>query len=177
MQRFVRACALLLLVAVAPGCATALSQERRDYVLAHPHGWIELSLKHQGIANISVEKDGETVLERPRSCHVRIEINEEPYFGDFVYPYGEEEPYMVDSGFRFPVPVGDVELNVLYSGCNIEEAEETTRAADIVVNIEEGMVLDVDFDGDSLVAGVPSPDSKVTLEDVYEAITGKRSAE
>ena len=127
MQRLARLCALLLLGALLPGCATALSQERRDYILAHPHG--------------------------------------------------EELPYAVDSGFRFPVPVGDVELYVSYSGCDIEEGKPANRETGIVVNIEEGTALEVAFDGQSLVAGVASPDTKVTLEDIYEAVTGSRSVE
>jgi hypothetical protein len=73
--------------------------------------------------------------------------------------------------------VGDVELYVSYSGCDIEEGEEATREVGIVVSIEEGMVLDVAFDGQSLVPGVASPDTKITLEDIYEAITGSRSVE
>ncbi len=177
MRRLVKFCALLLLGALLPGCATALSQERRDYILAHPHGWIELSVRDVAIPDVPVEKDKKEVLEKPSSCHVRIEINDERYFGDYVYPYGEEQPYGVDSGFRFPVPVGDVELYVSYSGCDVEEGERAARETTIVVNIEEDTVLDVAFDGESLVAGAASPDTKVTLEDVYEAITGNRSVE
>jgi hypothetical protein len=177
MQHWVRLCALVLLGALLPGCATALSQERRDYILAHPHGWVELSVKDEKIPDVPVEEDGKEVLEKPSSCRVRIEIDEEPYFGDYVYPHGEEQPYVVDSGFRFPVPVGEVELAVSYSGCDIEEGERATRETGIVVNIEEGTALDVAFDGQSLVAGVASPDTKVTLEDIYEAVTGSRSVE
>ena len=41
--------------------------------------------------------------------------------------------------------------------------------------IEEGQTHEVVFDGAELAVRAPYPNEVVTLEDIYEAITGRRS--
>ena len=158
-----------------PNCAAGISQERRDYILSHPHGWIEVSVNDYQIPKTPQKEDKKTIFKKPYYCPVAIEINEEPYFRDYIYPFGEEEPYEVESGFRFPAPVGTISLIISYSNCDVIEGTEGTIVRDIEIDVIENMVIKLNFDGNSLVLEETSPNKKVTLEDIYKAVTGKDS--
>lgn len=165
----------IIIFLLFPSCAAGISQERRDYILSHPHGWVELSVNDYQIPNTPQKEDKKTILKRPYYCPVTIKINEEPYFRGYIYPFGEEEPYGVESGFRFPAPVGIISLKIIYSGCDVIEGKEGTIVRDIEVDVIENMVIKLNFDGNSLVLEETSPNKKVTLEDIYEAVTDKDS--
>ncbi len=164
---------VILIPFLFPSCAAAISQERRDYILSHPHGWVELSVNDYQIPKTPQKEEKKTVFKRPYQCPVTIKINEEPYFRDYVYPFGEEEPYGIESGFRFPVPIGIIFFEIIYSGCDVIEGKEGNINRDIEIDVIENMVLKLNFDGNSLVLEETSPNKKVTLEDIYEAVTGK----
>jgi len=165
----------ILISFLFPNCAAGISQERRDYILSHPHGWVEVSVNDYQIPKTPQKEDKKTILKRPYYCPVTIKINEEPYFRDYLYPFGEEEPYELESGFRFPAPVGIISLKITYSGCDVIEGKEGTIERDIEIDVIENMVIKLNFDGNSLVLEETSPNKKVTLEDIYEAVTGKDS--
>jgi hypothetical protein len=171
---------ILLAVIVSflfPSCARAISQERRDYILAHPHGWVELSFNDYQIPSIPVKEKKKTVFVKPEQCRVTVSIDDEPYFSESVYPFGETEPYRVESGFRFPAPVGPAALRLTYSGCDAGEQEESGSVEQAIeINVAEGIVHNLDFDGTSITAGEVSPNRAVTLEDIYDAVTGKTGA-
>jgi hypothetical protein len=162
-----------------PSCARAISQERRDYILAHPHGWVELSFNDYQIPSIPVQEKKKTVFLKPEQCRVTVEIDDEPYFSDSVYPFGEVEPYRVESGFRFPAPVGLTSLRFFYSGCDVGEKEEESGSVEqlVEITVQENMVHNLAFDGTSLTTSEVTPNKAVTLEDIYDAVTGKTSAE
>jgi len=162
---------------VFPSCARAISQERRDYILAHPHGWVELAFNDYQIPNIAVKEKKKTVFVKPERCWVTVKIDDEPYFSDSVYPFGEVEPYRVESGFRFPAPVGLTSLRLTYSGCDVGAEEESGSVEQLVeINVVEDMVQNLGFDGTSITTGEAAPNKAVTLEDIYDAVTGKDRA-
>ncbi len=164
---------VILISFLFPSCAAGISQERRDYILSHPHGWVELSVNDYQIPKTPQKEEKKTILKKPYYCPVTIKINDEPYFRDYVYPFGEEEPYGVESGFRFPAPVGIISLRITYSDCDVIEGKEGAIVRDIEIDVIENMVIKIHFDGNSLVIEETSPNKKITLEDIYEAVTAK----
>ena len=171
-----RSLAILVgLLGVPAGCATAAPEERRAYVLAHPHAWIEVTLVDRNIPDVPIAR-GESAerTERPDRCSVAVEVNGEPWFTGSVFPKGDRAPYSAESGFRFPVPVGRTAVEVHYSGCRVVGDDTSVHRA-TELTTDEGLVYEVVFDGDRLDALAPRPDPMVTLEEVYEAVTGRRS--
>ena len=166
---------LLVALLVIPACATASSVDRRAYILAHPHGWVELTIRDAAIPSIPTEEDSDEGWERPYSCSVSVRINNERFLWESAFPYGETEPYRMDTGFRFPVPVGEAAIELVYGDCRLAEGEVATLYLEASVVVEQDMTHELIFDGAALLVRDPTPNQVVTLEDVYEAITGRRS--
>jgi hypothetical protein len=85
---------------------------------------------------------------------------------------GDTPPYSAATGFRFPAPVGPALLAVQYRGCDVADGKASTTSAELYVDVEENRVIEVHFDGASLAAEPPRDDTVVTLDDIYEAVTG-----
>ena len=174
-----RSRALALLPLLLPCCASAASEDRRAYILAHPHGWIELSIDDRAIPLVPLaeSEDSKTrISTRPDQCHVGVRVNGEPLLWDDAYPTGEEAPFRATTGFRFPAPTGAAKLHLVYSGCRMDEKGEVAGIdLDTEIAIEADQTHEILFDGVTLHAQPPRPSNVVTLEDVYEALTGRRS--
>lgn len=172
----IRALAPFLAFAMlVPGCATASSEERRAYVLAHPHGWLEITISDASIPDVPSPEGADEPWRCPTSCGVSVEVNGEPVLRDSAYPNGESAPYSASTGFRFPVPVGDAELTLSYYRCRVADGEVAALELAAMLVIAEGQTHEVVFDGADLAVRAPRPNEVVTLEDVYEAVTGRRS--
>jgi len=164
-------CLLLLL----PGCATAAPEERTAYVLARPHAWVELTIADPIVPDVPPADDSEDPWRRPQSCSVSVEIDGEPWFRGSGYPQGETSPYVVETGFRFPVPVGTTSLTMTYGGCRVAGRELQSLSFVAEITAVETLAYEVVFDGSRLVSQPPRANTNVTLEDIYEAVTGRRS--
>lgn len=160
----------ILVAAVA--CASTL-QERRDYILAHPHGWVELSLADRGVPQVPESEDEPDTLVRPDSCSVEVLLDREPFVYGSAYPVGDTPPYSAVTGFRFPAPVGPALLAVRYRGCDVADGKASAASAELYIGVEEGRVVEVHFDGAALAADPPRDDTVVTLDDIYQAVTGR----
>ena len=162
---------LLCTVALA-ACAASLPTERRDYILSRPHGRVELSIGDLAVPVVPESEESGAALVRPPSCGVEIELDREPFVGGAVFPNGELAPFMASSGYRFPAPVGSVHLSLRYSDCRVAAGKAAAVTAEADLAIGEGQVTDVTFDGEHLAASAPRADRAVTLESIYEAVTG-----
>ena len=162
---------LAVLVAAIVACASTI-EERRDYILAHPHGWVEVSLEYSEIPQVpSAAKEGGDP-DRPDSCSLEVRIDREPFVYGSTYPVGDAPPYSIKSGFRFPVPVGPARIEVRYAGCDVAAQKPSSVTARSEITVEEDRVTEVSFDGARLVAQPTRENSVVTLEDIYNAVTG-----
>jgi hypothetical protein len=109
---------------------------------------------------------------------VAVAIAGEEYVsGIQVFPQGERAPFRADSGIRFPAPVGTPILKLSWDGCRVKGEEVAGVEREIFIAIERDRVTEVAFDGDALSTSAPSEDTVVTLDDVYEALTGKRKGD
>jgi hypothetical protein len=158
----------VVIFAGAAACASTL-QERRDYILAHPHGWVELSLDDRAVPALPASEEEPDRLVRPESCSVTVSLDREPFVYGQAYPTGDAAPYAAKTGFRFPAPVGPARITVVYAGCDREAA-----TAELYIGVEDQRVVEVHFDGEALAADPPRENPVVTLEDVYEAVTGRK---
>ena len=161
--------------ALLPSCATASSEDRRAYILAHPHGWVEITISDPYVPDVPPPEDSDDPWQRPSSCGVSVKLNDEPILYESAYPKGESAPYSTGTGFRFPAPVGATDLRLSYSRCRVADGETVSHELSAVLLIEEDQTHEVIFDGAEVEVRAPHPNEVVTLEDVYEAITGRRS--
>jgi hypothetical protein len=169
-----RLCRVGAAVLVGAAACASTSIERREYILAHPHGWVELSLDDRAVPLVPESEEKPDSLVRPESCSVYVSLDREPFVSGSVYPVGDAPPFAADSGFRFPAPLGPALVTVEYAGCDVAGDERSSVTTELYVAVEENRVVEVHFDGEALRADPPREDRVVTLEDVYEAVTGRK---
>lgn len=172
MRRFL---SFLVLGALVPGCATASSEDRRAYILAHPHGWVEITIYDPNVPNVPPAEDSTEAWQRPSSCGVSVKLNDEPILYQLAFPTGASAPYSVSTGFRFPAPIGATELRFSYTDCRVAQGKAISLELSAILFIEENQTHEAVFNGTELAVRPPHPNEVVTLEDIYQAITGRRS--
>lgn len=169
----------ILLVISCFGCASAnVSKSREAYILSQPHGWLEITVTDENVPSVLPPKDlpadkMTSWKPEPPSCFFLIELNNEKFLYESIFPFGDNPPYMVDTGFRFPVPVGELELTVRYVGCDIEDDARGSISYSSTIYIEEKMVTPVLFDGISFYFNDNQKNNVITLEDIYNKIEHK----
>ncbi len=151
------------------GCGQAeITQPRLDYILAQDHGWVELDIEDNEVsANFSKNDKGEITGPHAPSCYISIKVNNEPFIRESIFTSGDEPPYKVKTGFRFPVPTGISMLDLYYSGCAETDKEgerRSTTSIELTIDIE--MVSSITFDGTDLLLNEIEPNQIVTLEDI-----------
>ena len=102
-------------------------------------------------------------------------MNDEPMLIESAYPTGESAPYSAQTGLRFPAPVGASALKFSYSRCRVAEDEIVELERQAIFLVAENKTHEVVFNGEEPAVREPRPNEVVTLEDVYEAITGRLS--
>lgn len=158
---------LLCLLLSTTSCATAITRPREAYILARDHGWIELTVVDAGIpARVrDIEEPPEPA--EPPYCEVKLEVDGEPFLDEVVFPKGSTPPYVVDSGFRFPVPAGTLELTLEYADCHpVPGSEIPPRTARLPLNVAKDTVLALRYDGISLQLEQVKTEQRATLETV-----------
>ena len=166
---------LVITTLVTLACAAAtISKSRRDYITAHSHGWIEITVRDQQVPYAPPPESKPYRLERPDDCSLQVDLDGEMFLYETIYPVGERAPFTVDTGFRLPASAKRMRLQLTYTGCDFEGAEERTVEVAAVVDVIEAMVTLVTFNGESLVIEPATDNTAVTLEDVYEAVTRQR---
>jgi len=161
------------LVVLAPLACASTIEERRDYILAHPHGWVEVSVEDQAVPQVPSSEDRPSDLVRPESCSIEVHLDRESFVYGHAYPTGDSPPYSVKTGFRFAAPVGALQLLITYSGCDFEAGKASSASAGLSIAVEEDRVTEVHFDGVQPAAEPSRENSVVTLDDIYEAVTGQ----
>ena len=165
-----------LFVLIFAGCAKAnISRSREAFILSQPHGWIELTISD---ANVPAQLPPENIKPeelakwkpKPPLCYLTIRINNERFLYETIFPFGQEEPYEVDTGFRMPAPVGEFDLIIEYSNCDIDDDKMTDVSIRSNITIIEGKVTSIAFDGEKLTFEGTKENDKVTLEDIYNKL-------
>jgi hypothetical protein len=173
---------LLMLISLL-GCAknvvANISEDRKAYILSQPHGWIEIELVDDNIP--SAIKPAELPAEdaaqwkpSPPSCFILVRLNNEKFLYEEIFPFGASPPYIVETGFRFPAPVGAFELEIYYGGCDVElkdgEPIQSSQKLFSEIEVDEGWVTTVFTSGDSITIDPPRANTVITLDDVFKKL-------
>ena len=139
-------CVLAVLLLNA-GCeAKEMPDSRRDYLLAHEHGWIDLVVKAP--ASAPGYKPGE-------ACTVGLMIN-----GDMLL---FENASLADAGmpvgFRFVAPAGKLDAALHLHGCVKDEL-----VLKLPLQLTKDHLVELAFDGAALTAGKATPFEPTSLE-------------
>jgi len=163
---------LLLLVSIpVTACASSLPEERRDYILSRPHGFIEITINDSIIPDVIQRYDEDKKLAKPLECGLSAQANSEPFFSQAVYPDGSESPYNVASGFRFPVPVGSHRLVIAYEGCRAtDKGEVATINVSTDIHVQNNVVYEIVFNNGQIANVIEKANDEVTLKQVLEAV-------
>ena len=150
-------------VLLVPACAAAQGESpRQSYILAHDHGWVELTIADVSVPAHPVQDDsGRPTFARP-DCSLELKLSDERFLAETLTPAGAAPPYRVDSGFRFAAPTGLLAASLTYRGCRDSTAPDVTVSFPVVV--DAGRVTQITFDGSLANAKVPASDTAVTLE-------------
>ena len=161
---------ILLIQTVFSSCVIGISPARQEYILAKPHGWIELEVADHQIPADPPGKDEKDYVPRPPECRVRLKIDREIFLYDWIFPIGAAPPYTVETGFRLAVPAGPGKLNVEYRYCDILEGKLTTLYFQADIDIVEGFVVPVYLDGSVMTIGAMTENETVTLEEINDRL-------
>jgi hypothetical protein len=99
-----------------------------------------------------------------------VSLNNESFISESIFPFGDEAPYIVETGFRFPAPIGDFKITITYSGCDLKEGKETSISYSSFISVFENMVTPLLFNGEALAIGESENNNIVTLEDIYKKL-------
>ncbi len=66
-------------------CATAVSPPREAYILAHDHGWIELTVADADVP-AALPSEGEPYVLGPPDCDITVWVDNERFVAESVYP-------------------------------------------------------------------------------------------
>ncbi len=111
-------------------------------------------------------REGDVSVLRSPESRITVKIDNEWFVSEPVYPLGDNPPFSVNTGFRFPAPVGQRRVKVVYGGCDGQRDEEGSVSAESIVAVEKGFVTPMHFDGISLVVDGLRKDNVVTLQDI-----------
>ncbi|UOD29809.1 hypothetical protein INH39_31305 [Massilia violaceinigra] len=148
MNRSLRSIATWSMLAVLlsnSGCnAKEMPDSRRDYLLAHDHGWIDLVVKAP--AGAPAYKPGE-------ACTVGLTIN-----GDMLL-FENANLAGMPVGFRFVAPAGKLDAALHLHGCVKEEL-----VLKLPLQLTKDHLVELAFDGAALTAGTATPFEPTSLE-------------
>lgn len=153
MNHFLRkvgtACVLAVLLLNA-GCeAKEMPDSRRDYLLAHDHGWIDLVVKAP--AGAPGFKPGE-------ACSVGLMINGDMLLFENANLAGAGSAGM-PVGFRFVAPAGKLDAALHLHGCVKDEL-----VLKLPLQLTKDHLVELAFDGVALTAGKAIPFEPTSLE-------------
>jgi hypothetical protein len=157
------------------GCAKAVTQTRDAYILAQPHGWIEIEVIDAKVFAKPMpldltEEEKANWQSAPPPCVLTVTLNNEQFISENIFPFGEDSPYKVDTGFRFPAPIGDFKISLTYSGCDIEDGESISITLSSKITVYENKVTPMIFYGEKISVIEAEENTVITLEDIYKKL-------
>jgi hypothetical protein len=145
----------LLLTLSACGRAE-VSEERKAYILANEHGWVELAVD---IPPSRFVQDGD-----PANCLLEVSVNGERFLSEPLFPR-DGEKRSIRTGFLFAAPATQSEVELRYSGCQKEDARVSG-----VVPLSTDKLVKLEFDGDTLATSAPTPFKAAELGDLQQKL-------
>ncbi|MFB9245659.1 hypothetical protein IV454_27140 [Massilia antarctica] len=140
---------LAVLLSTAACHAKEMPDSRRDYLLAHEHGWIDLTVKApSGAAGI---KAGE-------SCDIALLVNGEMLLVESADLAAADSAGM-PVGYRFVAPAGKLQAELHIGRCVKDEL-----VVKVPLQLDKDHLLALAFDGAAATAGAATPFEPASLE-------------
>lgn len=140
---------LAVLLSNAACNAKEMPDARRDYLLAHAHGWIDLTVKAP--AGAPGYKAGE-------ACSMGLSINGDMLLLESAH-LAEAGNAGIPVGFRFVAPAGKLDAALHLHGC-IKDA----LVLKLPLQLDQDHLVELAFDGAALTAGQPRPFALTSLD-------------
>jgi hypothetical protein len=151
-----------LLLLLLSGCGRAdISDERKNYILANEHAWVELSVD---IAPQSIEQTSS-------NCILEVTVNGERFLSEPLFPSGAIEK-SIKTGFLFAAPAAKSEVTLNYSQC-----QKQPKVAAVSLDLPVDTLAKLKFDGTSISATAPVAYKPVTLSEVSNNLGRIESAQ
>jgi hypothetical protein len=149
---------------VISGCATAVTPAREAFILARPHGWIELTIVDDNVPAIPVKDDNTLTKAQAPRCSIVMSINGENYLSEQILATGDNTPFSINTGFRIAVPAGNALLKLNYIGCKVEKGRFTNYITKVNTTVAEDFITSLSFDGMVLSTQEQRRNEYITLE-------------
>jgi hypothetical protein len=131
------------------GCSGAISDARRDHILAVDHGWVDLVLK------APAQADG---IKPGANCLISLSLNGEPMLNESAnLAQAEASQNLV--GYRLVAPAGKLEAELIISMC-----VKNPLVAKLALPLEKDHLASLQFDGKALVDQGSSEYAPTSLE-------------
>lgn len=138
-----------MLLSIA-GCeAKEMPDSRRDYLLAHEHGWIDLTVKAPA---------GTPGYKPDVPCSIGLRINGDLMLLESAHLAGAGDAEIL-VGFRFVAPAGKLEAALHLHDCIKDEL-----VLKLALPLAKDHLVELAFDGTALKAGEASPFEPTSLE-------------
>ncbi len=124
-----------------------MSVERSNYILAHDHAWLELTV--------------DAPIQGKADCMMVIAINDEPFLSEPLFTTGR--PLRIKTGFLFAIPVGPTQIDAQLRGC-------ADHFASLELEVTKDTLLRLRADDKSLVKEGEENYVRETLEGVAERL-------
>ncbi|HEY9102221.1 hypothetical protein [Chitinimonas sp.] len=152
------------LLIVLSGCGQAeVSDQRRDFIDARDHGWLDLQV------NLPANRLNEEAAKQ--GCELTTSVDGEQFVREHLYPQSEAQP-KVETGFRFSVPAGNHEIALKLEHC---QAEPQTFS--LTTKLKKDHLLALNFDGEQLRAGDSDTYAPATLDKLKDRLAQLEEAQ
>ena len=132
-------------------------------------GWIEVAVINENVQCPDAGMEEKESPCPPPQCLLEVRLNKEPLSMQQMSAFGEEPPFRVDAGFRFPAPPGahDVSMAFLCSSDPDSAAKSIGGQvhATSTIEVRKQTVTSLEFDGKSIIFLGFSEDSASGIKD------------
>ena len=157
---------VFVILTTLSGCVSAVSPAREAYILAKPHGWIELAVLDNTIPSRPIKSSDDTNQSLPPRCSLILSINGENYLSENLAVSGSFAPYSLKTGFRISAPEGESLIKLNYIGCRLKDSKLISISVEVTINVVENFVTPLTFNGAEIIVGAQASSTVVTLEAV-----------
>lgn len=152
----IRLATTCLLLALSACGQAEVSDQRRAFIDARDHGWLDLQVNlPAGSLHGEAAKQG---------CELITSVDGEQFVREHLYPQSEALP-KVETGFRFTAPAGSHEIAL-----HLERCQAEPQTFSLSTKLKKNQLLELTFDGEKLKAGEATPYNPVTLDKLKDKL-------
>ena len=140
---------LAVVLSTAACHAKEMPDSRRDYLLAHDHGWIDLTVK---------APSGAAGFKAGEACYVALVVNGETLLEEGA-DLAAADSAGIPVGYRFVAPAGKLQAELHIGRCVKDEL-----VVKVPLQLDKDHLLALAFDGTAATAGAATPFEPASLD-------------